>query len=515
MIAVGVAGAVLMLVGAALIRILAIRPFQPVDEPANVDYAMQLTHGHIPVAGIRFHPEFPRQRAAFQHTSNHPPLYHAIVGPVLRLGLGLHHPNVGVIAARLMTLVAAVAAVVLIAVLAWSLVGPVRGGRSAQLVVAAAGLLACLPTFVSVSALVQNDTLATALVIAALIPMVRIVRHGLTRSRVAWLAGLTSAAALTRVTSLPACVIAAATIGVAVWIWPATATPTRARRLLRAATPAVVVLVTIGLTAGWFLVLNKHRYGDWTGGAAVNAIVHARNEPASGSTIGYLLHPRSWLIQFTQLTGGLDTDNSPQPARAVPLAVLLIGLLLLGAVAVAIRVGRRSVRLDRRQLLCVIALAVMAALAMGEIAVHAADGGGVHGRYLLPAAAALCIGATALLSLPRRLNVAVVGLVLVIELYGALRSYGFRSLMHRTYRVSGWFDGTRAGFDANGVPAPGLVLNTLLAIVALGLAAHVVALWQLGAPRPDPFPSPHTAALFGAGGPESPTPPEEAAALSG
>jgi hypothetical protein len=80
--------------------------------------------------------------------------------------------------------------------------------------------------------------------------------------------------------------------------------------------------------------------------------------------------------------------------------------------------------------------------------------------------------------------------------------------------VSGWFAGTRAELDAAGVPAPALVLDALLAMVALGLAAHLMALWQLGSARRVPAASQR--ALFRAtDGPGSPIPPEEAAALSG
>jgi hypothetical protein len=488
LILLGVSGAVLMLAGVGLLRIFTVRPFVPADEPANVDYAMQITYGHLPVAGTRIHHLFPGQRSAFQHTSNHPPLYHAIVGPILRLGLHVHHPNVAVLAARLVALGAAIGAVLLIAVLARNLIGPIGGPRTAQVVVAAAGLLACLPTFVSASAIVQNDTLATALILAALIPMVQIVRHGSSPGRVAWLAGCSAAAVLTRVTSAPACLIAAAAVGLAGWLWPAAGqTCDPRRRMLTAVQPIAITVAAIAAAAGWFIVLNVHRYGDWTGGSAVDAVVHSRHEPGSNSVLSYLLEPRSWLVQFTQVTGGLDTEVSPQPQWAVPLAVLLMAVLAAGIIAFVVRWRRQSIRVDHQQVLCLAALGLSLAATMGEIAVHAADGGGVHGRYLLPAAAALCVGGAALLCLPRRIGVAIMAIVLGIELYGGLRSHGLRSIYHQRYHVTSLFAGMRDGLIETGVPAPTVALAVLLAVVALGFLLHVGALWWLGSRHSDPL----------------------------
>jgi hypothetical protein len=118
---------------------------------------------------------------------------------------------------------------------------------------------------------------------------------------------------------------------------------------------------------------------------------------------------------------------------------------------------------------------------MSEIAVHAADGGGVHGRYLLPAAGAIGVGAaTVLLCLPRVLGVLTIGVVLLVELNGALRSHGFRSQMHTQYHVLGWFSGTRDGMTQMNVPAPALVLSILVGVTIAGLVVQVVVLSLLG-----------------------------------
>ena len=72
------------------------------DERAHVDYAWQVAHGHLPVAATEFTAEFPElgQKSYFQHVSNHPPLYYAIAGPVLRAANATGHPASGLYALR-------------------------------------------------------------------------------------------------------------------------------------------------------------------------------------------------------------------------------------------------------------------------------------------------------------------------------------------------------------------------------------------------------------------------------
>jgi len=118
----GILGVILTLAGGVLLRTFAAHPFLPVDESANVAYAMQVAHGHIPLAGR--HPvqvQFPAQRRAAQHASNHPPLYHALAGQILRLSLHVGHPTAGVVGARLLNLLFAAIAVLLVGLLAWTL----------------------------------------------------------------------------------------------------------------------------------------------------------------------------------------------------------------------------------------------------------------------------------------------------------------------------------------------------------------------------------------------------------
>ncbi len=476
----GLGGAIVTLAGGVLLRTLAARPFLPVDESANVAYAMQITKGHIPVAGPHpIHPQFPGQRAAAQHASNHPPLYHAIVGPILRASLALHHPEAGVILARLVNLLFAAVAVLLAGLLAWTLSagmerseGDTTGRRRRiMLTVGAAGLTGALPHLVTAAGIVENDSLSTALVLAALLMMVRIVMLGRTAGRLAGLAASCAAASLTRVTSVPTVLIICATIGLAGLLWPADPNWGWGRRIGDAVWPPAVVLAATAAVAGWFLVLNQRRYGDWSGGKAVQSLIHA-HEPGATGDVHYVLDRFSWLLQLQEIVGGPDSRHGHYPDSTRPLALALLLLLGIGVVALVGRIVFGQIRFTGRMTLCLAVLAVVLCASMGEIAVHAVAGGLPHGRYLLPAAGAFLVAAAAcLMAYPIRLGPLALGAVLVLECWGTIRT--LTTQLDRAYPDLDMWQTLRAGLDAVGIPAPSLVLIALLVLMGGGVLLQV------------------------------------------
>jgi len=82
-VAIGLLGGLLVYTGLVLLWMVTQPLFLTGDESSHVDYAYQVTHGRIPVAGGPMAHEFPElgQRGDYQYTSNHPPAYHALVGP--------------------------------------------------------------------------------------------------------------------------------------------------------------------------------------------------------------------------------------------------------------------------------------------------------------------------------------------------------------------------------------------------------------------------------------------------
>jgi hypothetical protein len=479
----GLGGALTTLIGGALLRTLAGVPFLPVDESANVAYAMEVTHGHIPLAGRhRIQVDFPGQRLAAQHASNHPPLYHAIVGPILRFSLYLHHPTAGIVAARLVNLLFTIVTVLLAAWLAWSLTAgtrrPIDRRQRAMFAVGTAGLTGALPHLVTASAIVENDTLATALVLGAVVMLVRIVVLGRTTARIVGLTLFAATASVTRVTSVPAVLIICAVLGLAGLFWPHQPDQPPLRRLGSASWPPAVVLVMTAAVAGWFLVLNQRRYGDWSGGKAVASLVKSHEPGAQHGEVHYLLDRFSYLLQLQQIVGGPDSRHGAFPHSTRPLALVLAGLLGVGLVMLVIKVAARRVRIDARLALCVAFLVVLLCASMGEIAVHATGGGIPHGRYLLPAAGAfLTAGAACLLAYPLRLGPLAIGAAICLECWGTLKTFTVQ--LHRHYPTLSATDALRAGLHDMDIPDPTVALIILLAVMALGVLLQFGALFGI------------------------------------
>jgi hypothetical protein len=470
----GLVGALCTLLGGVLLRTLAAHPFLPVDESANVAYAMEVAHGHIPVAGR--HPvqvQFPAQREAAQHASNHPPLYHAIVGPILRYSLYVDHPTAGVLAARLVNLLFAAVAVLLAGVLAWTLTVKARSHVRMMMTVATAGLAGALPHLVTAAGIVENDSLAAMLVLGALVFLARIVTLGRTPGRLVGLTLCCATASLTRVTSVPTVLIISVILAIAGLCWPNRPD----RRILDALWPPLVVLAATAAAAGWFLLLNIHRYGDWSGGKAVEGLIHA-HEPSSSSPVRYLLDPYSWILQLREIVGGPDSRHGAYPNSTRPLGWVLLILLAIGLIALAIRLLVRQIRIPARVWLCLAGLTVIFCASMGEIAVHAHDGGLPHGRYLLPAAGAFLVAAAACLtSYPLKLGPIAVGGALCLEGFGTLRTFAVQ--LHRQWPLMSWWDAYTTGIRDMGLPAPGVVVVVLIGLMGVGILLQVGVLARL------------------------------------
>lgn len=470
----GLIGALCTLVGGVLLRTLAAHPFLPVDESANVAYAMEVAHGHIPLAGRHpVHVQFPAQRAAPQHASNHPPLYHAIVGPILRYSLYVNHPTAGVLAARLVNLLFAAVAVLLAGLLAWTLTAGSRANVRVAMTVATAGLAGALPHLVTAASIVENDSLATMLVLGALVFLARIVTLGRTTGRLVGLSLCCGTASLARVTSVPTVLIISVVLLLAGLIWP-----TRAdRRIVDALWPPLVVLATTAAAAGWFLLLNIHRYGDWSGGKAVEGLIHS-HEPNASSPVRYLLDPYSWVLQLREIVGGPDSRHGAYPNSTKPLGWVLLIVLAIGLLALLVRLAFRRVRVPGRESLCLAGLAVIFCASMGEIAVHAHQGGLPHGRYLLPAAGAFLLAAAAcLMSYPLRLGPLAVGVALCLEGFGTLRTFAVQ--LHREWPLKSWWDAYTTGVHDMGLPAPSVVVVALIALMGVGILTQIGVLARL------------------------------------
>ena len=477
----GMGGVLVLYIGLALVWVFCVPLFGPADERAHVDYAWQLAHGRIPLAGGQFVPQFPElgQTAYVQHVANHPPLFYSVAGPLLRIGDALGQPALGLYAIRLLNAALTLATILVVARIAAEVAARARRELRGAVVVAASALVAVNPALIAASGAIQNDALAVLLAALVTLVLVRATRTGVDVRTVALLAMLCTLGMLTRITFITVVVVAVTWI-VALTLWPnlRLSRPDRPA-LLKAGGRGLAIIAAVAVGAGWFMLLNLDRYGDLTGGSAVYTIetVQARTlapGAASGPLI-YLLHPYTWWIQLLQLVApvpSISDDKLPY----VLMTAALVAVLVLATVAAVRRRGLGL--LDRPGALNLLLLGLLFATSMAKLAQHVSQRGGANQRYLLDAIGFWAIGGALLLLALGRLAPHAVALV------GALAAAGVvtyaAGIVLRTDDVEGGpvLDGLRASLSESIVPAAGLVLVIALLMVVAGLATVAYSIAQ-------------------------------------
>lgn len=469
----GVAGAVLALLAFGLLNLLTVRPFFAGDETAHVNYALELSAGRLPVFDDRFPLRMPGMRDTVTWTAMHPPLYYVLVAAPLRLGLDAGQPVLGLLTARVLTLLLAAGVVVLTARLAAALLP----GRP-DLAVASAGGMALIPSFQQLAAMVYNDALGILTGTAVLTLVVLTVRQGCDRRRAVLLAVAAVAAAATRASGLE--VVALAALAATVPTAAERGSPWRARLPAAGARVALVVLPVVVLT-GWFYLRNQLLYGSPDGST--------RAAPLGGgpSVLANASSPRFWLDQYRQLWGYVISNT---PVRGVwsVLASLLLGAVLLGlAVALIRQVRRGAARRPGREGLVWLVLGLHAALVCGSVLVYFSRGALPFGRYFFPLLPLLpVLAAVGLASLPgARRGVPLVAALLAAAAIGVGMTDVVLAGIEPSLAPLGPLGRLSGALALAGVPAPGVVLALLAALLAAGLLLLVTAVVRLSpASRP-------------------------------
>jgi len=487
MVIVGVAGAVVTFLGLALVWMLAVPLFVPADEAAHVDYISQVGHGTLlPVAGQVFTAEFPElgQRSGLQHVANHPPLYPLIVSPLVIGAEHSHSPRAWLLATRGIGVLLTAFTIVLIAVLARSVTARASRQLRDQLTVLAAGLAATLPSLLAAVGSIQNDALVVMLTTGTLVLLARLLRRGpsprlLLAISVACVLGM-----LTRATFAQVFMVAVATV-VVLRLWPGLAEFTRPdrERIVRAIGAGLLVTAVTVVGAGWFYLVNKHRYGDLIGENGVHAVA-AHRGPIPGASHGmfaYLFWPKGWWIQIEQL-GGISAARVNDPGGlAITIGIILSVMFGIGALSLASR-WRSWRTLDPAGWLLLAGCLVIFLISFVEIANHVTHRGSPNNRYLLEGLPlwGIGVGAVFLAASPRRFPFAAIA-ALCAEV---VASIAFIVIITRrqTALVKGkdGFDTLATSMDHVGVPASSAVLGVLLAAIACGVVLLGVALLRLG-----------------------------------
>jgi hypothetical protein len=468
----GVGGAVLSFVMLATLYVYGVPTYWPQDEASHVAYARELSHGRLPTietpmstdGDLRLRRLLSGRDETHRTiwTANHPPLYYTLAAVPLRIGTTTAHPIGGVQAARLLSV--GLAAFGLVA-LAYTIM-QLAPGRP-QLAVAATGLAALVPCFVSVSSMVYNDSLAFLTSTAALAASVVFVVRGPSPVRLAAVGAIASLAALTRASGL--LVVGVAGLAVLVGVWRA-GEGGAARRLGRAAVWAGALGVAVVGVVGWFYLRNLTLYGDLTGSAA---LLQRFGRTSRGTVLELLTQPGFWRVQQQHLWNVAYIP--PRAGGSLTRQLWLLGLLpLTGLLLAGERFARGTRRPDPVRTTAVGLCVLLLGLLQLSVVQFVRAGGGAHVRYLFPGLVTIALaGAIGLLALPGgRRGLPAAGM-LVAMAAGNLWVW-WRYL------------------DAIRISNRPAVLVAAVPLLLVGLGLQAFALWRLAsAARPDARSSPN------------------------
>ena len=363
-------------------------PFNSGDEAAHFDYAVTVWHGHLPVFldGLQIDPPFGQIPPA-QWVSQHPPLFYAVlapvVGPLWDSGQQYH----AVLAGRAVN--AVIAGLTVLAV-GWAArrVVPTRPGAASI----AAVVVSLTSMFLLVGGAVYNDLPNVAFGALAIGIGTTALRRGLSTRLVVLAAVVTAAGMLSRLTFavfLLAVLVAFVCARGGGW-W---------NGLVGRAVAVVVAAAAPALAAGWFFLRNERLTGNIAGSQPVWAAEHLHRRPQGFVTT--VTSPEFWTGVFSVFRGHYTADVLWP--WALLLAPLLLAVVVAGVPALRrngrVRVptassGRRRHPDDSDRvadvLVALLLLAVVALVVFLQIR-FTMQGGGVHARYALPVVPVLAV----------------------------------------------------------------------------------------------------------------------------
>ncbi|MBF0687191.1 MAG: hypothetical protein IR158_05400 [Cellulomonas sp.] len=350
--------------GGALAFAVVAPPYVSADEAAHVDYALQLWHGGLPVFedGLRLQLD-QGHVPPVQWTAQHPPLFYALLAPVVGPLVDGDRPTTAAFAARGVTMVLAFLTVLAAAWAArWLLPSAYRAALWAVPVVVAGGTW-----LLRLGGAVYNDVLLI-LEVTLLIGLVgyRLRTDALARWwRPAW-ALLLAAAALTRASGLSLALLCVAVVSLDIAL--------RRPRDVRAWCGDLFAPVAVAVAASWwFYARNVRLTGSITGGHPGWAVEHlGRQHRALEQVLTSSTFWETSLQQYASAPAVRDDAN----------LLLFLVPAALGAALLVTGVLRRPGETALADRLCVLLLAGAVGGILLQQALYHTTGGGANGRYL-------------------------------------------------------------------------------------------------------------------------------------
>ncbi|WIB59109.1 hypothetical protein DEJ13_11645 [Curtobacterium sp. MCLR17_007] len=361
--------AVVVVMAASVARAFTTDPLGSADEPAHIDYALQVWHGHLPrfADGLRYTAPF-GAHPPVQWVAQHPPLFYLVLAPVVGPAWDAGHL---VLATMLGRMVSVVAAGALVLACAWA---ASRAFPAMRRLPSAVAVVTALTGIVVVQGgSIYNDAFYAVLCALAGGVAASAIRRGV-GPRLLVAGALVGAAGMTTRLSFGIW-LAAVVVGFAL------AHRTRLGRLRGAAArvvAALVPLVAAGAASGWFWVRNHELTGSFSG-RPTTWTGHVPREKRTDLQV--VTDPDYWRGIFGAFRGALD------PLTATPWLLLLVPVFL-AAVAVllhAVLRGRRRPSSDGFvPAALVVAMFAIVTLLFTIVEIrYVAGGGGTINRYVL------------------------------------------------------------------------------------------------------------------------------------
>jgi hypothetical protein len=385
---VGVAGALVVFVGIALLFAFEQPPFVAPDETAHVGYAHEIAGFDLPE--ITEHPDVPASATQWQAerdsaraerylgvwVANHPPLHYVATAPLIWLSNAMDRPDGGLMFLR-------VANIAFATVGLWFtyLLGRDLGGGVRRIGVAAASLAALLPQGQVLFSQAMNDGLGFAATTAVAWAGVRCIRRGsepLSGTDLFVLGAAATACAGARSATLAVAAL------VVMWVAATRLAQTTSKWHQRLAAAGIVLaagLLPAAALFGWYYVRNRVLYGDFAGSEFL--LDRFRRRPR-GSVVEMLTDGDMWVRLYHHLFSPSTLRLRTPPGVDVAIVVAGVGVVLATVTRRTGDVVRRGVKgvVSRNTVaLCVAIILVV----MVTVAQHVSGGGSRYSRYLLPA----------------------------------------------------------------------------------------------------------------------------------
>lgn len=463
LVVVGIIGVVLIFVSVAGLRATSIKWWGTADSPLHLDYVWQLSQGQLPEfdESVQYKPLNDIREHPVQYVSQHPPLFYAIMSPIMKPSLESGEWHFAVAAGRVANILIGVLCVLALAWAGWT-IGQNRKHLFAVALPAVGGLYSPL---LRVSSDIYNDGLFVLFSILALTLSYKIIQEGPSRRLIGLLSIVSMLGMLSRAAFISVLGISLLSLCVS-YIIRAKERSQIVPSLFKGGIASAAVFILVVMASGWFYMRNYLASGSWSRSGSQDWVAHLREYKSFTDVVTDIqLYSALTINPFWQLI----SSN---------INLLLHGLIVVVALYWLYLSWRKGVmNWDKSKTTISLLLVLFLLLTMGMQIVHAVGYGQFSARYflgaLLPVSALVTAG---LLAWSKLRGILIIGFSLV-SVSGLLWTHSeWISDKYTRTSLPIWEQYTTI-ITQNGAPI--LVPIVLAGVLLLGVIVLSASIWKL------------------------------------